>query len=106
MVVEELYPPPDPWETARRLAELPHLLFLDSADSGTPNDLNRFSFVTADPRQWVTQNAGPTSFDKLRDLLCEHREHRPDLPPFQGGVAGLFGYGLGACDGTAASAAH
>jgi para-aminobenzoate synthetase component 1 len=94
MVVEELHPPPDPWPTAARLAGLPHLLFLDSADRGTPGDLNRYSFVTADPVRWVTQDAGPGTFETLRDLLGARREHRGDLPPFQGGVAGLFGYGL------------
>src|SRR5689334_5105646 len=32
-LVEELTPAPDPWDVARRLAHLPHLLFLDSAAS-------------------------------------------------------------------------
>ena len=31
-LVEELIPCPDPWDVARKLAHLPHLLFLDSAE--------------------------------------------------------------------------
>ena len=46
-LVEELTPAPDPWETARRFAHLPHLLFLDSADRH--RDRGRYSFVSADP---------------------------------------------------------
>ncbi len=34
-LVEELIPCPDPWDVARKLAHLPHLLFLDSADRST-----------------------------------------------------------------------
>src|SRR5262245_53260796 len=36
-----------PWEACRRLARLPYLLFLDSADPHPT--LGRYSFVTADP---------------------------------------------------------
>jgi len=94
MVVDELQPPPDPWDVAQRLAGLPHLLFLDSADRSRPNDLNRFSFVAADPVYWVAVSTESAPFERLGELLGERREHRPDLPPFQCGVAGLFGYGL------------
>ncbi|MGM4954292.1 hypothetical protein [Bradyrhizobium sp. 604_D8_N2_3] len=31
----------------------------------------------------------------LRDLLARYpQEHRPELPPFQGGAAGFFGYDM------------
>src|SRR5438067_1502405 len=46
-LVEELVPAPDPWDVARRLAHLPHLLFLDSAEFNA--DIGRYSYVTADP---------------------------------------------------------
>ena len=41
-LVEELVPAPDPWDVARRLAHLPHLLFLDSAEFHP--ELGRSSF--------------------------------------------------------------
>ena len=49
--VEELTPFPDPWDVARRLACLPHLLLLESA-AAHPT-LGRYSFVTADPFHWL-----------------------------------------------------
>jgi para-aminobenzoate synthetase component 1 len=92
-LVEELVPAPDPWDVARRLAHLPHLLFLDSADRASP--LGRYSYVTADPVQWVELDAA-THPDALAQLTHESTVAAvPDLPPFQGGWAGLFGYGLG-----------
>ncbi|QEL18461.1 aminodeoxychorismate synthase component I [Limnoglobus roseus] len=86
-VVEELVPCPDPWDTARRLAHLPHLLFLDSADRHP--ERGRYSYVMADPVDWLTDPR--TIFDELR---FEPTASDPDLPPFQGGYAGLFGYDL------------
>jgi para-aminobenzoate synthetase component 1 len=92
-LVEELVPAPDPWDVARRLAHLPHLLFLDSAGDRIP--LGRYSFVSADPVRWL---ASPNDhlFEEvlpypLREFPCAPV---PGLPPFQGGSAGLFGYGL------------
>ena len=60
--------------------------------------LGRYSFVAADPFAWIEASAGDA------DPLAERRSSsggsyptpaHPDLPPFQGGVAGLFGYELG-----------
>jgi para-aminobenzoate synthetase component 1 len=97
MLAEELSPAPDPWAVARRLAGLPHLLFLDSANRHP--DRGRYSFVAADPADWLTDTIRypklPTPFaDLARRLAAFPLPTRPDLPPFQGGVAGLFGYGL------------
>lgn len=91
-LVEELVPAPGPWAIARRLAFLPHLLFLDSADRHT--ERGRYSFVSADPLEWVAgRQVDP--FEKLSAILARApRETLPGLPPFQGGLAGLFGYGL------------
>src|SRR5579871_1032080 len=103
-LVEELTPWLDPWDACRRLARLSHLLFLDSAD-GHPS-LGRFSFVTADPFDWLRGYRG-----QLAGNVEEHRRANPfavlaermkrwqcerlaGLPPFQGGAAGLFGYDL------------
>jgi para-aminobenzoate synthetase component 1 len=92
------------WETALRLADLPHLLFLDSARPG--GELGRYSFVTADPFAWLVARGRQVWLD---GRLCEQTdpfavlaellagcptETQADLPPFQGGAAGLFGYDL------------
>src|SRR5260370_749032 len=94
-ILHELVPAPDPWETARRLAHLPHLLFLDSA--GGPPDLARYSYLSADPVRWFTSRgtAGENPFERLRcELAAWRAAPLPGLPPFQGGAAGLFGYDL------------
>ena len=81
-----------PWQACRRLADVPHLLFLDSA---LASPLGRFSYVAGDPVRWLTSKRGdPDPFPAVRDLLAEKATHVPELPPFQGGVAGLFGYDL------------
>ncbi|MGL6094334.1 MAG: aminodeoxychorismate synthase component I [Fimbriiglobus sp.] len=87
-LVEELLPCPDPWDVARKLAHLPHLLFLDSADRHP--ERGRYSYVTADPFERFT----------TRPPLSTHWRPEPaetidGLPPFQCGLAGLFGYGMG-----------
>jgi para-aminobenzoate synthetase component 1 len=99
----ELIPAPDPWAVARRLAHLPHLLFLDSSE--THPDRGRYSYVSADPVEWIDSPDG-RSIDGVRyglgypwmgftRVLNEsHRLSNPSLPPFQGGLAGLFGYDL------------
>jgi para-aminobenzoate synthetase component 1 len=89
--IEELTPAPDPWAVARQLAHLPHLLFLDSADRHP--DRGRYSFVTADPVVWLRDPADPFA-ELARRLAAFPLPSLPDLPPFQGGLAGLFGYGL------------
>lgn len=94
-----------PWEAFRAVADLPYVLFFDSALPEPP--LGRYSYVLADP--WVVlryrlddhphyqnhaQHLQPT-FTALSDSLRRFAlETVPGLPPFQGGAAGLFGYGL------------
>lgn len=96
-LVEELTPVPDPWETARRFAHLPYLLFLDSVDRQP--DRGRYSFVTADPVDWIVDSTREPRFrDPFTELSRRLTAFTVDtiagLPPFQGGVAGQFGYGL------------
>jgi para-aminobenzoate synthetase component I len=94
-LVEELAPAPDPWEVCLRLSSLPHLLFLDSA--GDHPGLGRYSYVTADPFDWLrAPNQGSTDpFAVLQERLSRWRTQPvAELPPFQGGAAGLFGYDL------------
>src|SRR5262245_46688426 len=96
-LVHELIPAPDPWETAQRLASLPHLLFLDSAERHA--QLGRYSYVAAQPVEWIEQTT--SQFEGNDPFATLHARWRqlgrksiPGLPPFQGGIAGLFGYGL------------
>jgi para-aminobenzoate synthetase component 1 len=94
-LVEELIPAPDPWDVAQRLAHLGHLLFLDSADPHS--GIGRYSYVTAWPREWLCVAASDSidPFAALARLLPRDAgDPAPGLPPFQGGIAGLFGYGL------------
>ncbi len=91
-LVEELPATLTAWETCQRVADWPHLLFLDSAQ-GTP--LGRYSFVTADPFEWVLPTSGSDPFAVLEEQLGDFpQETLPNLPPFQGGAAGMLGYDL------------
>src|SRR5436190_19241037 len=90
-LVEELPTHVQPLEALQRLAHLPHAVCLDSAAPHAT--LGRYSFVSADPFDWL-QSRGPADGDpfallaeRLRRWRCEPL---PDLPPFQGGAAGLF----------------
>jgi para-aminobenzoate synthetase component 1 len=101
-----LTPAPDPFECFEKLAGLPHTLFLDS--SLRHPELGRYSYITGDPFDWLSVRAGNKQLDaaaasgQVADpfaLLGERlgllkQNRRPDLPPFQGGAAGLFGYDL------------
>ncbi len=77
-----------PWHACRRFADLPHLLYFDSA-LGTP--LGRYSFLSADPFAWLTaRRASSDPFAALAQRLAPFRLETLDgLPPFQGGAAGL-----------------
>ena len=95
-IVEELDPAPDPWGACRALSSLPGLIFLDSA---LPRPaLGEYSFLTADPFHQVEISAIETGEDPFRELrsMMEQFEssHLDDLPPFQGGAAGLLSYEL------------
>ncbi len=96
--------PAPPFELFERVAHLPHAIFLDSADA--PSAPGRFSFIAADPflrltaeKGGVRVNGRPQSgnpFDVLRTFWEKFPlPTRPELPPFQGGIAGYWGYELG-----------
>lgn len=103
-LVEELTPWRDPLDVCRRLGHLRYLLILDSA-SCHPS-LARYSFVTADPFSRLCIRRGRIVGDEEGEpyvdpftVLGEHLrqwniETIKGLPPFQGGLAGLFGYDL------------
>ncbi|VTT97210.1 para-aminobenzoate synthase : Para-aminobenzoate synthase component I OS=Planctomyces maris DSM 8797 GN=PM8797T_00312 PE=4 SV=1: Anth_synt_I_N: Chorismate_bind [Gemmataceae bacterium] len=96
----ELVPAPAPWDVARRLAHLPHLLFLDSSE--THPDRGRYSYVSADTslEMHLSPRNGRTKNKNSLWAIHEHLPARlavtlPELPPFQGGLAGIFGYEFG-----------
>jgi len=92
--VQELLPAPAPEELFRSLLGLPHVLFFDSALRHPT--LGRYSFLTADPFEWLQVRGSRTDpFAVLAERLTHYgAEQVPGLPPFQGGAAGLFGYDL------------
>ncbi|WP_119459280.1 aminodeoxychorismate synthase, component I [Rhodospirillaceae bacterium SYSU D60014] len=102
LLVHEI-PYRDPLDLFARFARLPGTVFLDSALPDGPT--GRYSFIAADPFRTLrsrdgritdgaaTANGDP--FAALQRLLAEYPvEPRPELPPFQTGVAGYFGYDL------------
>ena len=87
----------DPVSAFRRLAGCDHCLFLDS--SLQHEQLGRYSFVAADPFEFFAFTTGDLqSIERLDKAMRRFRARRVhDLPPFQGGAAGLFGYDLRHC---------
>ncbi len=77
----------------QRLQHLDGRLWFDSV-TNPKNELGRYSFLTADPLLRLTARVGDQSpwpaLAKLETLLP--RQNRSELPPFQGGIAGLAGY--------------
>lgn len=94
-LVEELAPATEAQEAFLRLASRPHCLFLDSARREPT--LGRYSFLTADPFAYLqlpVDSCG--ALERLAAELAPFRSATvPELPPFQGGAAGLFSYDLG-----------
>lgn len=93
-LVEELQSVPDVESAIMRLANRPHSLFLDSALRDP--QLGRYSFLTADPFDFLEVPSATTDgLAALQQRLGRwSTTARPDLPPFQGGAAGLFSYDL------------
>jgi para-aminobenzoate synthetase component 1 len=103
-LVEELSPAPPAWEAASRFAAYPFFLFLDSA---ADSPWGRYSFITADPFATLfvrgpdvyapapKRHPSGSPWAALAECLAPFRTATvPGVPPFQGGAAGLFGYGL------------
>ncbi len=85
----------DPAEAAFALRDLPFLTFLDSAMADPK--LGRYSFIAADPfARLEAAEAGSGWAARLKAALDKYKiAPSPGLPPFQGGIAGLFSYELG-----------
>ncbi|MGD9648832.1 MAG: anthranilate synthase component I family protein, partial [Pirellulales bacterium] len=93
-LVYQLQPAPDVEQLFLRLAGKPHCLFLDSALRDPT--LGRYSFLAADPFAFLRLPvAGPPALDALAARLAPYSSPTiSELPPFQGGAAGLFSYDL------------
>ncbi|MCP3695881.1 MAG: hypothetical protein GY917_27020, partial [Planctomycetaceae bacterium] len=97
-LVRELVPMPDSEAVFARLAVRPHCLFLDSARRD--HQLGRYSYIAVDPFDYLEVSAQDRhGFDLLEERMAAFdasltTSHCEDLPPFQGGIAGLFGYDL------------
>ncbi|MGY4509563.1 hypothetical protein [Bradyrhizobium sp. USDA 3650] len=93
----------EPVTAMRCLAHRAHLAFFDSA--ARHELLGRYPYLTCDPFSTYIVADGQASCngealegdprEVLRTLLAKYpQEHRPDLPPFQGGAAGFHAYDL------------
>jgi para-aminobenzoate synthetase component 1 len=116
-LVEEIRPAPEPLDAFRRLASLPYVIFLDSA--APDGERGRYSYLAAQPFELIigrgerssilrpaSGELGERSYRLVEErrgapfaLVAERLEPwaAPEIegfPPFQGGAAGLFGYGL------------
>lgn len=80
----------------RALAGRRHCIFLDSARRGP--ELGRYSFIAADPFDTLTVSSNSTGeVEKLlqwQEKFVSNKQtgSLTELPPFQGGIAGLWSY--------------
>lgn len=90
-----------PHEVFANFADEPFALFLDSATAAPARDPGlhgRWSFIAIDPFETLSLTVGEAApFDLLKSKLAGLPAIETDesLPPFCGGAAGFFGYGLG-----------
>lgn len=87
----------DPLRGFAPFANDPMAILLDSAAEG--NGRGRYTYIAVDPVRTLTVNdavAETDPFDALRDMIPDQRiQADPALPPFQTGICGVLGYGLG-----------
>src|ERR1700722_1932337 len=96
----ELVPAPEPWDIVLRLAHLPNLLFLDSAEKHATR--GRYSYIAADTSLEVhsSQRNGRVKNQSQLHRITEKlpatsQPTIPGLPPFQCGLGVMLGYELG-----------
>lgn len=106
--VVELSPVPDVVTALRAVSHWPGVLLLDSALER--ERVGRYSYLLADPIQTFRLDDATFDHDPFRELERIGQQYQtptiPDLPPFQGGIAGLMGYELGCCWERIAPAQH
>ncbi len=98
-VVLELTPAPSVESCFQRLAGTRGCLLLDSSMKiigPGAQPLGRYSFLMADPFETIEVPVGaPRPFQAVRELLSRFQTHTvADLPPLQGGIAGLLCYDI------------
>ncbi|MCA9238801.1 MAG: anthranilate synthase component I family protein [Planctomycetales bacterium] len=92
-VVVELPDSLDAVAALLRLQSLPGCVLFDSAMRHS--ELGRYSYVAADPFEWLTCDRRQDGFQQVADALKKCPANTLNgLPPFQGGAAGVFGYEL------------
>ncbi|HEX7380416.1 MAG TPA: anthranilate synthase component I family protein [Pirellulales bacterium] len=93
-IAERIEPLPDACEVFLKLRALPHCLWLDSARKHPT--LGRYSFLAADPFDYFEAPAeGPDALTKLAQQMAPLPAATvAELPPFQGGAAGIIAYDL------------
>jgi para-aminobenzoate synthetase component 1 len=96
-LVEELSPVPDILTALRAVRHLPRPLLLESV-LHRPH-VGRYSFLTADPAFETIVPKVEFGTNPLQEIQARLDQFNvpaiPDLPPFQGGLAGMLGYGAG-----------
>jgi len=100
----EALPYQDPAELFSHFADMPGSVLLDSAHASA--ELGRYSFIALDPFRQLTAKNGVVQgrrvespgLDPLEVVQQELKQYPlakvPELPPFQGGIAGFFAYDL------------
>ncbi len=106
--VTELSPVPSVIDAFRAVGHWTAPLLLDSAL--VREHVGRYSYLMADPiRRWQIDRPqfGSNPFEELERAQQQWPIPAvPDVPPFQGGIAGLMGYELGLCWERVAAAAQ
>ena len=90
---------PEVSQSLSAFRSLPGVLLLESSrqiETATGQPLGRYSFLMADPFDWIVLGQpAEEPFEKIRSLLQQFpSQANPNLPPMQGGIAGLFSYDL------------
>jgi para-aminobenzoate synthetase component 1 len=97
--VEELRPVPSVESALLSLGHRPNVVLFESSLVRPP--LGRYSFLAAEPFALFEQRQasfGNNPFSGVAAALAEQQcTAVPELPPFQGGAAGLLSYELGGC---------
>ncbi|TWU05475.1 anthranilate synthase component I family protein [Stieleria varia] len=83
--------------TAANTGQLSEAASIDPAASVQDTPRGRYSFLAADPVRTLDVHAGaPAPWDDFQVLAKSlPPTNAPELPPFQGGIAGLIGYEAG-----------
>jgi len=89
----------EPLLVFNKFHQLPYAIFFDSANHSQPyEDTNRYSYIAFDPFQTLklkNESGNINPFKQLCELIEDYSaEPINELPPFQGGIAGMFAYDL------------